>query len=72
MQGIQSNEIVLSLVILGVYYCEKNDFDEIAPCELSDNDLAVISAAYESKQAEAMKVWTECSVSINSMSTNQV
>ena len=36
---------------------EKKDLDEINPCELEDNELAVGAIAYAPLAAEAQKGW---------------
>ena len=43
---------------MGVSYFKDNGYDEITPCELSDNNLAVFSAADILEYAEVTKVWT--------------
>ena len=45
--------------------CVKDGFDEVTPCELSGDDLTVVTAADEREHAEAIKSYTECSVDID-------
>ena len=38
--------------------CEEDDLDKVTPYELSDDDLAVVTAADEPEHAKVMKGWT--------------
>ena len=48
---------------MNINYFEEEQLDEIMPCDLSDNNLAIVAAEDELQQAEATaevaKVWTE-------------
>ena len=61
---------------MGVNCYKDEDFDEITPCDLSGDDLAMITAEYEPQQpeatAEVAKDWTECSANVDQMRINEV
>ena len=57
---------------MGVNCCKENDFDKVVPCKLSGNYLVVVTTANELKHIEVSKGWTEYSVDIDHMSTDEV
>ena len=45
--------------------CEEEDLDEITPCELEGDELALVTVANEPVAAEAQKGWTECAIDVD-------
>ena len=40
---------------MGVNCCKQDSFDDVTPCELNDDNLAVVIATDELEHADAMK-----------------
>ena len=54
-----------SLITVGNKCCEEDGLDEVTPCELSNDDIAMVTVADETKHIEVMKGWAECSVDVD-------
>ena len=49
--------------------CEEDNFNEVTPCELSDDNLVVAIVADELEYIEVMKGWTKCLIDMYQMHT---
>ena len=54
---------------MGIDWCEKDEFDEVMPCELSDDDLFVVTLAHNPEHAKVTKGGTEHLVDIDQIKT---
>ena len=57
---------------MGTNCCGEDDFDEVMLWKLSNDDLAVAIVADELEYTNAIKRWSECSVDINEISTDEI
>ena len=57
---------------MGVNCCEEYGFDEVTPCDLSNDDLVVVTSEDEAEHAEVSKDCKDCSIDKNQMSTNEL
>ena len=45
--------------------CEEEDLNDITPCELETNELAVVAIADVPFAAEAQKSWQACQIEVD-------
>ena len=50
---------------MGLIYIEEDGPDEVTPCELNNNDLAVVAIVDEPVHAQELKALPKCSAYIN-------
>ena len=50
---------------MGIKCGEKDGFNELMPCELSNDDMAVVTIADKPEHIKAIKKWTVCSLDID-------
>ena len=49
---------------MSIVCCEEEDLDEITPCELETDELAVVAIADEPLATEAQKGWQACQIEV--------
>ena len=54
---------------MGINCYKENKLDEVTPC---DDNQAVVTVADERERIEAMKRYTDCSIDIIQIGTNQI
>ena len=50
---------------MGIVCCEEEDLDEVTPCELDPDELALVTVADGLVAAEAQQGWTQCVVDVD-------
>ena len=50
---------------MGIVYCEEEDLDEVTPCELEADELALVAVADEPIAAEVQRGCTQCAVDVD-------
>ena len=50
---------------MGIVCCEEEDLDEVTPCELDPDELALVTVADEPAAEEAQQGWIQCEVDVD-------